>query len=106
MVVRRLCVLCKTLSLSGIQDWMLLVAVGLLVVVDLTIIITYMVVVGTMDGLGARETSFAENPQDTQGVSYIHIEVSLELQYYVAKRLTIMTTMSVVLVFLAISHNA
>ena len=70
---------------------MLLVAVGLLVVVDLTIIITYMVVVGTMDGLGARETSFAENPQDTQGVSYIHIEVSLELQYYVAKRLTIMT---------------
>ena len=55
--------------LQGIQDWMLMVGVALLVGIDLTIITLYLAVEGGRGNLLAEETSHKENPIKLEGVS-------------------------------------
>ena len=53
------------------QDWLLLLIVGVFVVIDLIILITYTVVAWSMNdiGLDAKEIVNTEDPEDLQGVS-------------------------------------
>ena len=50
---------------------MLILGVGLLVVIDMTIIVTYLLVEGIRGDLGAKKVPHRERPSTTEGVSFI-----------------------------------
>ena len=58
-----------SLSLSqAAKDWLLVMGVFLLVLVDLFIILVYTIVVGVQGELMATRVVHLENPHDTEGV--------------------------------------
>ncbi len=68
-------------ALQNAKDWMLILGVASLVAIDLTIIITYILVEGIRGNLGARQVTHRERPSTTEGVSYVAIR-------YVCKTMT------------------
>lgn len=64
-------VIFHNLLIQSMQDWLLLLIVGVFVVIDLIILITYTVVAWSMNdiGLDAKEIVNTEDPEDLQGVS-------------------------------------
>ena len=55
---------------QAIQDYHLALFVGILVVVDVVVLITYTIVEGLQDNLGPTKTVNVENPSDIRGVNY------------------------------------
>lgn len=55
--------------MQPIQDWMLALGVGFLVLIDLIILVIYTLVEGLRGNLGATRIANEENPEETSGVS-------------------------------------
>ena len=56
--------------MQQLKDWMLALAVLVLVIIDVVIILGYLVAEGIRDQLVVERVPNRENPQDTIGVSF------------------------------------
>ena len=61
---------------------MLIVGVALLLAIDLTVLIIYMVVEDARDNLKARQVPFRENEEDSEGVSGVDQLKAQEMYMY------------------------
>ena len=66
--------------MQPLQDWLLAIGVGLLVLIDLFILMVYTVVEGLRGNLIATRIPNIERPEETSGVSSKITRVVLNLQ--------------------------